>query len=80
MADADIAQLINDIYGVTRRPPRGQAPATVQSGQAVQTGYSAATNAIARYFVDGTRNALFGDPMREVDELAKAVGLRGVVC
>jgi len=74
-ADADIAQLINDIYGVTRKPPRGQAPATVQSGQAVKTGYSTAANAIARYFVEGTKDALFGDPMPEVDELAAAVGL-----
>lgn len=74
-ADTDIHQLINDIYGVTRRPPRGPALATVQSGQAVKTGYSPAANAIARYFVEGTQDALFGDPMLDVDELAKAVGL-----
>lgn len=73
--DADVAQLINDIHGVTRKPPRGPVPAAVQSSQGAKTGYSAAASAIACYFVEKSETALFGDPMCEVDELAKEVGL-----
>lgn len=73
--DADIAQLINDIHGVTRKPPRGSAPAAIQTSQASQTGYSAAANVIARYFVEKSEDGLFGDPICEVGDLAKEVGL-----
>lgn len=73
--EADVAQLINDIHGLTRKPARGPAPAAVQTSQASQTGYSAAANTIARYFVEKSKDALFGDPMRDVEDLAKEVGL-----
>ncbi|QWG18797.1 toll/interleukin-1 receptor domain-containing protein [Bradyrhizobium sediminis] len=75
VTDADVAQLIHDIYALTRKPPRGPAPAAVQNSRASQTGYSAAANAIARYFVEKSEDGLFGDPICEVDELAKEVGL-----
>lgn len=73
--DADIAQLVNDIHGISRRPSRGSAPAVVQTSQAAQTGYSAAANALARYFVENSKDALFGDPIIEVENLAKEVDL-----
>jgi hypothetical protein len=73
--DADIAQLINDIYALTRKPPKGPVPAAVQNSQASQTGYSAAANTVARYFVEKSEDGLFGDPMCDVDVLAREVGL-----
>lgn len=73
--DADIAQLINDIHGVSRRPPRGPAPVAIQASQAAQTGYSAAANTLARHFVEKSEDGLFGDPIIEVEDLAKEVGL-----
>jgi hypothetical protein len=74
-SDEDISQLTNDIYGITRRPPRGAVPAAVQNRLDAQTGYSAAANTLARYFVETTKDALFGDPILDSEELAKKVGL-----
>ncbi|MBA7469767.1 hypothetical protein ES707_05041 [subsurface metagenome] len=71
--DDDIAQLINDIHGITRRPPRGARPSAVQG--AAQIGYSAAANAVARLFVERSKDGLFGDPILDVDVVAKEAGL-----
>jgi hypothetical protein len=68
--DADIAQLIHDIYGVSRKPPRGAAPPLVQTSADANTGYSAAATAIARFFVEHTKHALFADPQIDIDALA----------
>lgn len=73
--DEDIAQLINDIYGVTRRPPRGTPPASVSTGAQVDTGYSAAASVVARYFVENSRHGTFADPQIDVGDLAQKVGL-----
>ncbi len=37
--DADIIQLVNDIHGVSRRPPRGAAPAIVEGAKEAKTGF-----------------------------------------
>lgn len=74
-ADEDIAQLINDIYGVTRRPPRGAPPASVSARAEADTGYSAAASAVARHFVENSRHGTFADPQIEVEDLAQKVGL-----
>jgi hypothetical protein len=74
-ADEDIAQLINDIYGVTRRPSRGAPPAAVQANADAKTGYSTAATAIARFFVERTKDALFADPQIDVETLAAQTGL-----
>jgi hypothetical protein len=37
-ADEDITQLINDIHGVSRKPPLGSAPQTVTQSAEARTG------------------------------------------
>jgi hypothetical protein len=74
-ADEDLAQLINDIYGVSRKPPRGVPPAAVQRAAEATTGYSAAATSIARCFVERSEHALFADPHFDVADLAKETGL-----
>ena len=73
--DGDIAQLISDIYGISRKPPRGAPPAAVAKSGGAKTGYSAAATAIARLFVERTEQALFADPQYDVGDLAKETGL-----
>jgi hypothetical protein len=73
--DADIQQLINDIYGVTRKPPRGVPPPAVSTSAHLSSGYSAAATTIAKYFVDHTSHGLFADPQIEVEDLAQKTGL-----
>lgn len=74
-ADEDITQLINDIYGITRRPPRGAPPHSVSADANADTGYSAAAAAVARYFVENSKHGTFADPQISVEELAKKIGL-----
>jgi TIR domain len=74
-ADEDVTQLIHDIYGVGRKPPRGAPPAAVQAAMHAKTGYSAAATAVARLFVERTQNALFADPQFDAEEIAKETGL-----
>ena len=66
--DSDMRQLVNDIHGVSRKPPLGDAPAPVS--QQATAGYSAAASAVARAFVEHTTTATFGDPQLSVSELA----------
>jgi hypothetical protein len=73
--DADILQLVNDIYGVNRRPPRGTPPKAVETANETKTGYSAAATAIARVLVERTEYAVFADPQMGVSELADNTGL-----
>ncbi len=74
-ADEDIVQLISDIYGVSRKPPLGAPPAAVQATAAAKTGYSSAASAIARLFVERSKNGLFADPQMSVEEVAQEAGL-----
>ena len=74
-ADEDIAQLINDIWGVGRKPPRGECPTAVKTSAETKTGYSAAATSIARLFVERTEHALFGDPQVNISDLARETGL-----
>lgn len=71
----DLTQLINDIHGVTRKPPLGQAPAAVSQAKAISTGYSAAATALAKFFVETTKEARKLDPCIELDELASKLSL-----
>ena len=71
----DITQLINDIYGVTRRPARGAPPPSVNASTIVDTGYSAAASSVARYFVENSKHGTFADPQVDVEDLAQKVGL-----
>lgn len=74
-SNEDVAQLILDIYGVTRRPTLGPPPAIVSHGAASHTGYSVAANAVAKHFVEHSRNGMFADPQISVETLAAEIGL-----
>jgi len=74
-ADEDITQLINDIHGLSRKPPRGPAPQALSQNMESQTGYSPAANAIAKLFVEQTKYARFADPQFSVEKLAEEVEL-----
>ena len=73
--DEEITQLINDIYGVSRKPPLGPPPDTVAEARQTDTGYSPAATAVARLFVERSEHGLFADPQFRVDELAQETGL-----
>ncbi len=75
LTDVDIAQLINDIYGIAKKPPLGAPPAAVEGAKGANSGFSAAANAIARLFVEQTKYGLFADPQFTVAELAENIGL-----
>lgn len=72
-ADEDITQLISDIQGISRKPPLGR-PRHAASAETT-TGYSAAANAVAKYFVENSEHGCFGDPMIEIELLANEAGL-----
>lgn len=73
--DDDIDQLVRDIFGVSRKPALGPVPAAVAAAADVQTGYSPAATAIAKYLVEHSNHGMFDDPSIEVDELAAKLGL-----
>ncbi|WP_331375444.1 toll/interleukin-1 receptor domain-containing protein [Sinorhizobium chiapasense] len=70
--DESIRDLVNDIHGISRKPPLGKAPATTQLPT---TSHSKTATAIAEIFVRETKTALFGDPQKETDELAAVIGV-----
>jgi hypothetical protein len=71
----DINQLVNDIYGISRKPPLGQAPTAVQQARAVSTGYSTAATTLAKYFVETTSLARKYEPRKSITEVASVTGL-----
>lgn len=73
--DEEIKQLINDIYGVSRKPPLGPPPSAVAAARQADTGYSPAATAVARLFVERSEHGLFADPQFRVGELAQETGL-----
>ena len=73
--DAELKQLINDIYGVSRKPPLGPSPEAVTEARQTDTGYSPAATAVARLFVERSEHGLFADPQFRVGELAREAGL-----
>jgi hypothetical protein len=71
----NIQQLVNDIHGVTRKPPLGPAPAPVVTAARNESGYSAAATSVAEVFV---KNSSFGrshDPQIRVEKLMETTGL-----
>jgi hypothetical protein len=57
--DRDMAQLVNDIHNVLRKPPLGPAPLLQVTGNA---GYSPAANRIAEIFVRESKTGDVGRP------------------
>lgn len=70
---SDIQQIINDIHGITDKPPLGQAPGAVMSS--ASTGYSAAATAVARVFVEASEHGDSFDPQLSVADLREKTGL-----
>lgn len=71
--ERDVRQLVNDICGVTRKPPLGPLPVPLKQARAGR--YSDAATAIARYFVEQSRNGALYDPRVSIDDLANATFL-----
>lgn len=67
----DLTNLVNDIYGISKKPSRGSPPVVVGVAQQSGAGYSAAATAIAKVFSDRTTHAYYGDPSITVEELAR---------
>lgn len=72
--DSDVRQLVHDIHGVTRKPPLGNPPRPV-SDTSAQSEVSPAAAAIAKVFVEHTRNATGYDPQFSRAQLAALTGL-----
>lgn len=70
-----LEQLINDIHGISRKPPLGAPPDAVTVAAKISTGYSPAATAIARYFVEQGKDGLLYETQVTFDELANATGL-----
>lgn len=71
----DISQLINDIHGVSRKPPLGPVPAVVSASNVTLTGYSPAATALAKYFVDATDYGRKFEPFVQITHAAEQTGL-----
>jgi hypothetical protein len=65
---SELQQLVNDIHGLNRKPPLGQAP---QAAAAPKTGYSRAAAAVAHLFVTSSQHGAFADPQLTIDQIAK---------
>lgn len=66
----DLAQLINDIHGVTRKPPLGPAPSALLIATAARTGFSPSATALAALFVTRSKHGKPMDPVFNLPELA----------
>lgn len=74
-AAVDLEQLIHDIHGITRRPPLGQAPLPARAQAKSASAYSIAANAVARLFVERSKNATRLDPNFSLTDLSNELGL-----
>lgn len=71
----NIAQLVSDIHGLSKRPALGEAPIAVKAASFVKTSYSAAANAIAELLVRTSEDGRSMDPQMELSELRDKTGL-----
>lgn len=71
----DLSQLVNDIHGVTKKPPLGPPPLAVRAKTALAPGLSNAANALVRLFVERSKNATRLDPNFSVGKLALELAL-----
>lgn len=67
-----VAQVANDIFGVTKKPLRGSAPTVLDHPAAP---YSPAAMTVAEYFCRETEHAATFDPMVANRDLAQTTGL-----
>lgn len=70
--DDDVAMLVGDIYGVSRKPEAGAAPSYLA---AAVGDVSPAAAAIAKFFVEKSKLAMDLDPQTSIEDLEPALGL-----
>lgn len=68
--DAEIAALIAEIHGVSRKPTRGPAPSYAKAVPEGLKAWSAAAISVAEYLVRTSKNGLKFDPQVRVSEIA----------
>lgn len=73
-ADEDM-QIINDIHGISRKPPLGPAPHAEVIAGASENDYSPAANSVARLFVEKSKYGRSLDPRLDVETIAKDTSL-----
>jgi hypothetical protein len=73
--DRDMRQLINDIHGVTRKPPLGEPPATVRRRSEHPLSLSPAAEQIVRLMIEQSEHGYAMDPQLSPDQLRAATGL-----
>lgn len=71
----ELAGLISDIHGVSKKPPLGAAPAVVVQTAGLETGYSASATSIARLFCEASEDAFWHSPQLEISEIASRLQL-----
>lgn len=72
---SNLQQVVNDILGVTKKPPLGSSPAAAIAQVETQTGYSPAANAIAQALVKASKYGTAHDPQMQVETLMDTTGL-----
>jgi TIR domain-containing protein len=73
--EKDVTKLINDIYGISIKPPLGSSPGIVEEAREKNTSYSAAATTIAKIFVEKSKTARSGDPSFRIQELQELTKL-----
>ena len=73
--DGASAELIADIHGVSRKPPRGEAPRYVKKVPEGLATWSSSAIAVAEYLVRKSEHADVMDPQTDVVQVAAATGL-----
>lgn len=71
----ELTGLINEIYGLSKKPPLGVAPAAVVQTAGLETGYSASATAIARLFCEASEDAYWHSPQLEISQIASQLQL-----
>ena len=72
--DADVAKLISDIHGLSRKPPVGPRPKT-KANATPGSEVSPAAEAILKLMVERSEHGDMHDPSIDADELRRATGL-----
>jgi len=72
--EINIAQLINDIHGISSKPVLGKSPKTKELPD---TGYSKAATAIAMFLVKNSNTGQAMEPQTSIENLVQETGLTG---
>lgn len=71
----DISQLVNDIYGISKKPPLGARPAASPVSADRAAPYSPAANALAKAMIEASPQAHKFEPFWSYEEAAQKTGL-----